>query len=350
MRVADKNIYGQVDSNLLKNRRKVVDLQQKMATQKRVTKPSDDPVSATSVLQTKRIDKESGQFLKNLETARSYINFTDQSLGEISDVLLRAKELVLGQVNSASSNPQARVGVATEIEQLHNQVVQVSNRRLGDRYIFGGFQTRETPFDTDGEYYGDSGGIPIEISKGTFLQMNLPGGAVFRGEDLMPDGRIKEIPRVPETVEDLQDYRKEQHQRKQIEVKRQRTLASLSEEGSPVVRQKTGTNLFATLKRVQSSLLTGDMDILKETIDDLDAGLKQVITARSQIGSKGATLDAAQESLMKNQIDMKALTSHHEDADMFKAVSDMSQAESTLKATLQTSSQMIQSSLLDFLR
>src|ERR1700748_3460571 len=117
MRIADKMQFEQVKSNISKNRSTMSDLQNQAATQKRVNKPSDDPLAASRVLGN-RIDLQGNkQFGKSLSYAKSFLEFTDQSLGELTDILVRAKELAVGQSNDGTGSQETRRAVATEVEQ-----------------------------------------------------------------------------------------------------------------------------------------------------------------------------------------------------------------------------------------
>lgn len=159
MRIAEKMSMQQVQNSLSKNRSEMHELQSQSSTQRRINKPSDDPLGATRVLNAKTDEKTQKQFVKSLQFATDFLNFTDQSLGEASEIISRAKELAISQANEASANANTRQVVATEVEQLLNQAVQVANRKLGDRYIFAGYKTNQTPFTKQGEYKGDDGEI-----------------------------------------------------------------------------------------------------------------------------------------------------------------------------------------------
>ncbi len=91
-----------------------------------------------------------------------------------------------------------------EVEQLLNQVIQVSNRKLGDRYIFGGFRTNMTPFNRSGEYLGDNGEIKIQINKDAYVTMNVPGNKIFLGE-----GSVNNLDGidVPKNSGELEQYK-----------------------------------------------------------------------------------------------------------------------------------------------
>ena len=141
MRIADKMAYNQTTSNLQKNRSEMSDLQNQAATQKRINKPSDDPTASARVLAARTEQRGSEQFIKNINIARSFLEFSDQSLGELSETLMRAKELAISQANDAGASEETRKVTASEIEQAYNQAVQVGNRKLGERFIFGGYRT-----------------------------------------------------------------------------------------------------------------------------------------------------------------------------------------------------------------
>ena len=104
MRIADKMNYDQVTSNLSKNRTDMAELQNQAATQKRVTKPSDDPLAAARVLAGKIDINSNNQFVKSVNNAKTFLEFSEQSLGELSDAISRAKELAINQSNDASAN------------------------------------------------------------------------------------------------------------------------------------------------------------------------------------------------------------------------------------------------------
>ena len=82
--------------------------QNQAATQKRVNKPSDDPLAATRVLQTKTEISSGQQFLKSVQQAKTFLEFSEQSIGELTEIINRAKELAISQANDPSSSQRLR--------------------------------------------------------------------------------------------------------------------------------------------------------------------------------------------------------------------------------------------------
>lgn len=359
MRVSDKMAYDQVKTNISRNRTEMAGLQNQAATQKRVTKPSDDPAAASRVLFSRTEQRGNEQFIKNLNYARSFLDFTEQSLGEVADLVVRAKELALSQASDASSSPHTKQIVAAEIRQLHDQAVHIGNRRLGERYIFGGFNTQQPPFDINGRYSGDSGEINIHIDKDSFLPMNVPGSKVFHGHGFSSGGYIGGEQRQAATVEELELERMNQSVGQEALEGRApaslRTPGSMSETrtqtGSGLAREDHhGVNLFQSLKKLELALMANDKEGVHESLDRLDESLQQVILARTQLGSRVMTIDNSLNSLYTTNVETKTTISQLEDADAFEVISDMNKTEGTLKATLATSGKLIEKSLLDFLR
>jgi flagellar hook-associated protein 3 FlgL len=370
VRIADKMQYEQVKTNVGKNRSTMSELQNQAATQKRVTKPSDDPLASSRVL-ANRIDLQGNkQFSKSLNYAKSFLEFTDQSLGDLSELMMRAKELAISQANDGGANEDSRRAVAIEIEQLYNQMVNIGNRKLGDRFIFGGFRTQTAPFDSKGEYRGDPGEMNIHIDKEAFLAMNVPGGRVFLGAGIDRNGMAKPTTPQARSIEELDVQRmggKTQAPAQGQGPVDSRGPASIlgfqgptpgptpqaqaqSGAAPQVVEEASGVNLFRVIKDLEISLRTNDKAAVQETLNQLDDGLNQVVLTRAQVGSRGTVLDNFMQTLERAKVDNQITISQLEDADIFATVSDITKTENTLQATLQTSGKLIQPSLLDFLR
>lgn len=367
MRIADKMAFTQVNSSLAKNRLEMSELQNQAATQKRITKPSDDPLASTRVLAARTDERVQRQFIKSQNIARGFLEYTDQSMGELTDVLMRAKELALSQASDGASNEDSRKVVAEEVRQLMFQAVQIGNRKLGDRYIFAGARTTTAPFDSQGKYFGDAGDIKIQINKDTFLSMNIPGSKVFLGESLDGDGVSRAENDTPQSVKELQEYKQLQEEKAKEQKEapelvpvlassdKKRGIASASSKAEEGAKNDStwktkGVNLFDTLRGLHIALGSGDKAGVQDALDVIDESMAQVILARSQVGARVMALNNTTESIQKSIVDNRTVASQLEDADVFQVVSDINKTESALKATLETSGKLIQPSLLDFLR
>ncbi|HEX4924900.1 MAG TPA: flagellar hook-associated protein FlgL [Bdellovibrionales bacterium] len=361
MRIADKMGYDQVKSNLNKNRSDMSNLQNQAATMKKLTRPSDDPVATTRTLSVKTDRHVAEQFIKNVDLAKNFIEASEQALGDVNDTLVRAKELAISQANDASANALTRQSVAIEIEQLLKHVTGIANRKLGDRFVFGGYKTTAAPFTMKGEYSGDDGEIQIEINKGVYVPVNLSGDKVFLGKGFVfspstqkqaeaqaedAEGKTPPTPQAPQESVSSRGPASidSQPQYQTIDVKGQ-TKASDPDKG-----QQVGVNIFNVLKKLEIGLRTNDKEAIQQSLDNLDEAINQVIVARSRLGARVMTIDNTSEALRKGTVEQKTLESKFEDADAYELFTDINKSQTTLQASLSTSGRLIQPSLLDFLK
>jgi len=359
MRVSDKMRQSQMLTNLNKNRSELTDLQNQAASQKKVTKPSDDPTGVAKIMHNKTEQKKLDQFERNIFYARTFLENTESTLSQLGEALVRAKELAV-QAASDTNSGMPREMIGSEVEQIYNSVVELSNRKVGDRYLFAGFQTTQAPFDIRGQYTGDDGQIQVQNMSGTYTPINLVGSQVFLGYDLAFGGAVSREQYVPKTVEDLQkyklkeienDFQKQEYMQNTLEI---RGPASLTEnrDQSPVdpVSKMRGVNIFSAVKGLETSLKTNDKVGIQQSLDALDQAFNQINLARAEVGGRVNQLNATSEGIQRATIDNKTYNSQLEDADVFQVMSDLSRSNQTLQATLETSAKFSNQSLMDFLR
>jgi len=320
MRVGENSTLNTVRDSLNRSRLRMNDLQRQNATMKRVNRPSDDPVGNAKLMTIRNEELDNSQFERNANLAKTFLNYTDSSLEEVTNLLVRAKELALGQSSSAANGAESRAMVAEEIKNIMQEVNASANRRLGDRFIFSGYKTQSAPFDEKGSYKGDDGKIMVEVQKDVFVGMNLPGREVFLGAQPAPV-----------------------------------SAAEQGEAGGPELamtqaRVDSSEDIFRILDALRVGLMTNDVDQIRSTLEPLDKVRDRVITSRAQIGARMAGIDSAIANMAKKNLFNAELQSNIEDADIIQVVSDMAREETVLRASLQASNKLIQSTLLDFLR
>ncbi len=348
MRVADKMNHTQVVSNLNKNRHQLSTFQNQAALQKRITKPSDDPLGAARILENRTEIQGFEQFEKNILSTKGFVQFSEQSLGEMGELLIRAKELAIQQASDGAAGPDTRKMVAMEIDQIFGQMVNIGNRKFGDRYLFGGYKTTKAPFDMQGNYYGDDAEIEVPIDKDAKMTMNIPGSHVFLGKKLNdPIGSTKEID--PSLKEDNTPAEEAPELRQPA-----------SEMFAPIVEDPSineqgywgpkSVNVFTTIQTLETGLKTNDKAMIQNSLDFIDDALNQVNLARAELGSRMSVLNTGLETIQKLQVDSKMIQSEIEDVDMYELVNNLNRTQNQLEASLATSGKMIQNSLLDFLR
>src|SRR5665647_877500 len=113
-RVSENSSVNSINYAVGKTKGKVEDLQLKGSTLKRVSKPSDDPVGNVDLLAIRSQNVDADQYVRNLNFAQTQLAFAENVMEELTDILVKAKELSIGQASSIYS-PEIRKGVSKEI-------------------------------------------------------------------------------------------------------------------------------------------------------------------------------------------------------------------------------------------
>jgi flagellar hook-associated protein 3 FlgL len=278
--------------------------QRKMSSGKEITKPSDDPFGTTRAVTGRRDLEEIQQLQKNVDDALAWQGVTEVALSRITDVAQRARELLV-QGASDSNGPAERGAVAKEIDQLIETAKTEGNGSYAGRYIFAGTATTTRPYTVGGTdaYAGDNGNIVRTIGPGVSLPVNVRG-ANFLG-------------------------------------------------GDPAVPQPDGL-LLTTLRDIATHLRGGtpaDAAALRGTdLQALDRNLDNVTAIRATVGATTNRLETATLRLRELEEASSENLSKVEDADMAKTLTDFSLQQAVYQSALKTGANIVQSSLLDFLR
>ncbi len=161
--------------NLSRTNLQLLRVQEQLATGKVVNRVSDDSVKAATIMVLNdRLDR-SAQYQRNMSHATAALGVLDTTLGQASDLALRAKSIASEQMN-VSSSASERSGQAVVIDQIIQSFYNLANTSSVAGYIFGGSQGARAPVESlaSGYRYVGSGtgvltdlgslqGIPISL-------------------------------------------------------------------------------------------------------------------------------------------------------------------------------------------
>lgn len=151
-------------SNLNRNAAKMNNTQLQMSTGMKINKPSDDPTGMTYSLRYRQEIASNEQYQRNVDSAVSWLDFSDKMLSEVDSITQRLRELTVSAANG--TNPQsASDSVRKEILQLKEQLIDIGNSKLNGKYIFNGEMYDKIPyeFQKDG---GNSQTLPTVDANG----------------------------------------------------------------------------------------------------------------------------------------------------------------------------------------
>ncbi|RKY85529.1 flagellar hook-associated protein 3 [candidate division KSB1 bacterium] len=311
MRVTDSFRIRTVINNLNSSRERLNRIQEDLANGKRIHRPSDDPLSAANSLRIKTTLEGNAQFEKNIDDSIAYLTAAEAALDNLSEILMQVKEIV---TEGASDSIVDRKHLATQLELILKNMVEVGNAKFNGKYIFGGTKTITPPFTlNENELRFDTG-------------------------------------------EDIVNYRgNNDYFKRQIN---ENTVISLNITGSEVFQKSgsSGVDLFQLLKdlidKFKQEDLTGERvsgSEISPYIDVVNRGIDQVLESYLKIGTRKQLVIFNRDRFQTQDIQLKANLSKLEDTDFGEAFVQFKAEENALNAALSAGARVISPSLLDFL-
>ena len=176
---------------------KMNELQNKMASQRRVNDLRDDAMAASRSTRYQSAMLRLKRYSYNVDTLRSSVQVSEGYLNEATAVLQRVREIAVQGANGTYQAEELGI-LGDEVNQLLNELVTIGNARTADgKRIFSGFETGAEPFRVahglvsrdrpemvvSVDYVGSLGRNQVEIAPDTSLSVNLPGHHAFWAEN-----------------------------------------------------------------------------------------------------------------------------------------------------------------------
>lgn len=297
MRVTQPMLNSQMLSSLSKNLDRMGKVQQQLSTGKMINKPSDDPVGLSYSMRYRSELTANEQYQRNLDSAISWIDFGDTTVGQSVDVLQNARVLAV-QGATETNSQQAREAIALEIDELNEQLREVANSRFNGKHVFNGQRTDQPPYPNTDSYLSatfDDGSISFEVSRGVSVDVNLHAGQVFGEADAID-------------------------------------------------------NAFSALELLSSSLKSGDQDGVQSALGQIDTRIDKVLESWADLGARSNRVELIENRLKDANLNIQSLISKTEDADMAAVITNLKMEENVYQASLSAGARIIRPSLIDFLR
>lgn len=289
--------------------------QQQLASGKRILKPSDDPAAVINVLELRTSLTENNQLLKNVDTASSWLQSIDTVLASTTSVLHRAKELSVYAANDTLSG-DARAAIQRELEQLFDNLLQLSNSTHSGKYVFAGQKSTTVPYQRASTDPADPGYYRIAYHGGSSIQ-NSSELKVEIGANSVIDINI--------------------------------IRTSINTDGE--AEDQLFMPIFGALSELINDLDQGTTDKLgAEHLEALEAALDGVLATRAEVGAKLNRIELAEERLKDLEVNFNKLLSGTQDIDVAETIMMLKSEENAYRIALSVGARIIQPTLVDFLR
>jgi flagellar hook-associated protein 3 FlgL len=281
--------------------------QAKAASNKEITRPSDDPYKTAQAMGLRANIGANEQYVRNIQDASGWMDTTESALDSITQFTRRANDLLL-QGATDTADATSRNALASEIDQIIQGVKETANAVFGDKYVMSGTATSVAPYKlgTDDTYQGDLGGldpavpgIVREVGRGVTMSINsVAVDLLGEGRTTPTDGKLLNV------LRDISDH--------------------LKANDGPGLR-------------------SGDLTALQGRLDAL-------LEARARNGAQTNRLEAAGARLDQITGALTNQLSQTEDADIAKTLIQFNSQTAAYQAALRAGANIVQSSLMDFLR
>ena len=292
MRVTQGMIFDSTNRSLSATMAAVQSASEKVSSTKQLNRPSDNPADVRAAVQLRDALSELNQFQRNIDAATTRVDAMDGALAGAGDLIQRANELAIagGDGTLSAGNRQA---MAQEVSQLIESMAQDAGAKVGDAYVFSGFQVNKAPYVVTapgkvGSYQGDHGVAVARIGPGATVQTSISGDAAFQAA-------------------------------------------------------------FDALAQLKGDLDAGTV-VQPDTISKVQAALDSILTTRAQVGARANRLEQAKTSQGSLVTSNQGLLSQLEDVDMASAITELTKRQATYQATLAVTAKVMQTSLIDYLR
>lgn len=356
MRVTSLMIYDRIRRSLQQSLNELNERNLRLATGKRINKPSDDVSGTSNSIDYRVTISETEQYKRNIADATIQFSFTDKVLTSIGDTLVELKKLTASGLNSNDRNFYSQLAASHR-----DFFLGLSNSRLGKRHIFSGLRTDQRAFiyntvTSRYDYQGDMGEINVPVGRGSAIAVNIQGSRVFSfplsgsNPTSLPDNTPVSYLETLDPATGVNTI-----------------TVEIGNPGDPDYDTFTISNIMdlanvLSFAWVSKDVNGSDLDpnpsisdqkaahriqVLASLIDD---ARNQVLFVQSEMGTRSVFMNDQNNRHNSSIKSLQDALSKTEDADLTETAVDIKKAETAIEALRLASTKIMSESLLDFIK
>jgi flagellar hook-associated protein 3 FlgL len=289
MRITNKMMTTTIKRNVFRQSEQLLRHQEILSSGKRINRPSDDPVGIGKVLDYRQSLASFEQYDRNIQQAKNRIEFMETTLEGVDELIGDAKNWAVNQASSSTTDREAAI---IGVQNLRDQILQLSNSKMGGNFIFAGFQTNTPAFDPSGTYNGDNGYFSVLTNDNAEMRIEADGRRIFQGAE----------------------------------------------------------DVFDAFDDLLTGLQTDDVVLIDTQIDRLLGARDQVQKVRAESSANYQQLELSENQMAKLKMTVEELLDRTEKASVEEAIINLKNQEMAYEITLNTSARIVQPTLMNFLR
>lgn len=144
MRITNSMMIDTTLRNLNNNMNVLNKYSSQLSSDRRIIRLSDDPIGVINSLAARQMLRDLNQYQKNITNSRKWVQQAETSLTDMESIIKTVYEETINA--GGVKNPEDKQNIATLVKELREHLIETCNTAVGDKYIFGGFNTTTKPF------------------------------------------------------------------------------------------------------------------------------------------------------------------------------------------------------------
>jgi len=306
MKVSTSLFFERASAQLGNVQGSLAKTQEQLSTGKQITKPSDEPDKASTVTRLESEMARQKSYQETLTTVQTRLTSQETSLRNVSDVLIRIKELTVQAANDTISAPD-RKAIGLEIIGLRDQLLSQANAQdTNGNFLFAGSRSTQAPYALDANghitYQGDQSRMRVPVGDNRRMNANTPGSDVFL-RVVRVDGKGNQV----------------------------------------------GVNFFEALKDLSDAITNGSPKDMDRGLGEIDILQQGISNATAQIGSDMSVVDMQNSVLDETTLRLKSTLSDVQDLDYTEAITRMNKDQLALEAAQSTFAKIAKLTLFNYI-
>jgi flagellar hook-associated protein 3 FlgL len=292
-RVTQSMMTRQLLGSVRRIETRLLDAQDMLASGKRLRDASDDPVGTALATRVRAQGRDLEALGRTIDFATAVLSAQDDALDQAESLLVRAREIATQQAGGLAT-PALRQQAAAEMAEIERQLISLANTEVDGRYVFGGLASGARPFtalddpgfDPLAPYVGPADTFSVRTGEAETVRLTTRGDQVFN-------------------------------------------------------------DAIAAIDELRQTLAAGDPPTA--SIDTVEQAAEILRAERASVGGRARQLDERAAQITAELLRVTERLGDIEGADYAAVITELTQLQTALQATL-GSAQTLQTSILDYLR
>lgn len=302
-------------------------LNNRILTQRKFTRASQDSVSASKAMIIRRNLQKNEMYSTNLDTAEGIYSTAEKALLSISSISTTISDSIIEGANGTNGPDEKKI-IANQIRNLAKEMLSQINSEYADRKLFGGTNNASTPFVYD------------EATK----------TLTFNGVDINSSS-LSDFPKTKEISLDIGlglQFDADGNVDKQ-------TVMNIALNGAEILGYGTDAdgdpkNLISIAFKAADALEAGESGKALNLLEKLNASKSKLMNSITNLGNQQQSVEYARSRLENDEYSLKVAQQTVEGIDLTEEITNYKVAQMAYNATLSMGSNLIPLSIFDYIK